>query len=136
VSDADHKRLVEDVEFLRKAVNELEYARSIDTTPEKLEELHHTVTAMAKKMDAKLDEIRRALIGNSGPGAIDILAGLTATVESMGRIIETLHREGHLKNEVIESLVPKLSMEKTWQSVALMWQSYAIKVSLTRESTA
>ena len=134
MNKAEHEKLQADLDDLRRAVSDLELARAIDPTPEKLEKLQATVEAMAVELNSKVDEMRHALLGNSGPGVVDILTGLTATAEGMGRVLETLHHEGQLKNAVIESLVPKLSLEVMWKEIALMWQNYAVRLSLTHDA--
>lgn len=119
------RELEEQVSLLRAAVSALEDVQAADKTSKELAELNARVELMAADINRQLAEM-----GNGETGTLDVLSALMKTVESLGSVVEGLHRERHLKNDVIESLLSKLSMEKTWQSVAVMWQNYAVAHAL------
>lgn len=71
--------------------------------------------------DEQRDDIRARL------DAIDAkLQGQSDKIEGVAEIFETMHHEGQLKNEVLESIVSRLALEKVWLEIAQMWQRLAV----------
>jgi hypothetical protein len=102
---------------LRKALDGMAEAAQTkdDERVAELAELREAVDGV----QATLDDVKRALLGNSEMGLTDLVDRLVDTVESLGRIFERLHREGQQKDIALAELTDKLSNNNAWMRVAL-----------------
>jgi hypothetical protein len=128
------ERLQVEVDSLRNELSEALIAtQSVDQVGNEVSALRAEMLAEAEitkaaiaSLQTGLDEIRKVLVGNDGSGTVDILTGLMATVEQLGRLYGEKHQESEYQNEVIASLIPKMKLEEVWRSIAEMWQAYAV----------
>jgi hypothetical protein len=103
--------------------------RHSDTDLERLEMEIEALRAQLADVQKILDRLARLLEGNGGAGILDKFA---LTIESMGRLFENAHREGQLKGDALEALIPKIKTDDAWFNVALL-QSFAIANLTARE---
>lgn len=120
---ADKRNLEQQVEELRVALaGVIDDQACSEQVGVELAELRAEVASVQEV----LEEVRLALLGNSSVGVVDVLDRLVETVETLGRLYETAHREGQLKDDVLDSLVTKLNADNIWRGIAEMFQSLLI----------
>lgn len=104
--------------------------RRSDADVEQLKRDVEALRLQAVAIQATLDTIKDALVGNGGPGVRTLVDDMALLVEKMGRLFEDSHRQGRLQAEVIESLLQKLQLEKILVDVLAVWQAHSLAQTL------
>lgn len=101
--------------------------RYSDSEIERLTAENEAMRAQIAEIKDMVSEIRNVLLGNG--------TGIHHLVEQLGRCLETMHRQGQLQAQVIESLLSKLQLEKILVDVLAVWQAHSVAQALDGETT-
>jgi hypothetical protein len=113
--NTEYTELERQVADLRAALGALEVERS-----------NEQILAEVAELRATVGEIRDILVGDNGKGIVDIVTSLGVVVEQLGRLYENAHRDGQLKNEVMDRLVDKLAVEKVALTLVKIYQAILV----------